>query len=588
MTVRYSNRSTALAKSPLKNADSALAKSPLIKGDSGGCKKSAQKRGFYSLSLYKVIFLCFWLLSFSACTSIKQHKKPYISKDGELPGKVAILPFVNKTSNPEAGKVVRKMFCNFFSSLNYQDTEPAKVDSRLKEAGLYEKVSSGADVSLEELKRLLNTDAVVFGEVTSFGKVFAIVYTDYHAGLKSKMVACRTGNLIWENHTTAHQRDISIPTGPISLAAAIAEKLVLLNMKQMDDMKVTALLCMKLIETIPNPPEIAELGPKIEALVHNGANKLLKPGESLKVVLVGEPGQIANWDILPIVRDLPMEEKEPGTYIGEYTVKSGDKLFSGELVGYLTSKGGERSRWVDMLGPVYMGEPTSLPQQISADLVLSAGNSPYLVEETLFVMSGAKLIIESGAVIWCKGLGIVVKGEIEAKGTQEKPIRFMNIESEPWKGIIIDQGEGTNVFSHCEVYNAQNGIRARASVVNIDNCLFQNNTVGMFLEEGTATVSKSIIRASREVGIHTLKSQITIKDSTVSENELGGILLDSAKGYMSYNNIYNNGKWELKVEGAKMPCNITHNWWGGTDTANIRIEGQVEIKPVLREPIKTF
>jgi len=57
---------------------------------------------------------------------------------------------------------------------------------------------------------------------------------------------------------------------------------------------------------------------------------------------------------------------------------------------------------------------------------------------------------------------------------------------------------------------------------------------------------------------------------------------------MSYNNIYNNGKWELKVEGAKMPCNITHNWWGGTDTANIRIEGQVEIKPVLKEPIKTF
>lgn len=584
MKEQYSNRSTVVTNSPLKN----LSRTPIREGDSGGCKKSAQKRGCYSLSLYKVLFLCFGLLSFTACSSITQHEKLYISKDGELPSKVAILPFVNKTANPEAAKAVRKMFCNFFSSLNYLDIEPSQVDSLLKEAGLYNKVSSGEEVSLEELNRLLNTDAVVFGEVTSYGKVFAIVYTDYHAGLKSKMLVCKTGKPIWENHTTAHHRDISIPSSPISLVTTIAEKLVLLNMKQMDDMKVTAFLCTKLIETIPNPPEIAELGPKIEVLVHNGANKLLKPGESLKVVMVGEPGQIANWDVLPMLRDLPMEEKEPGTYIGEYTVKSGDKLFSGDLIGYLKSKEGNRRRWVDMLGPVSMGEPATLPQQVSTDLVLSAGNSPYLVEETMLVMPGANLFIEAGTVLWCKGLGIVVKGRIEAKGGQENPVRFMNIESEPWKGIIIDQGEGNNIFSHCEVSNAKNGIRARDSVVTIDNCLFQNNTVGMFFEEGTATVSKSVIRASREVGINSKKSQITIKDSTVSENELGGILVDSSKVEIAHSNIYNNGKWELKVEGDKMPCNITHNWWGGTDTAQVRIEGKAEIKPVLKEPIKTF
>ncbi|MBE7446434.1 MAG: DUF799 family lipoprotein [Planctomycetia bacterium] len=514
--------------------------------------------------------------------------KPYVSKEGGLPRRVAVLPFVNKTSNPDASSIIQKMFYNFFSSLSYQDREPFQVDSILKESGLYKKIASGEDVSPKEIGNVLDVDAVIYGEVASFGKIFAVVYTDYHAGLKAKMVDCKTGNLIWENYNTAHQRDVSIPTNPIGLAATVAEKLILLTMKQRDDIKVTAFLCMKMIETIPNPSEIAESGPKIQVLVHNGADKLLKPGESLKVVMVGEPGQIASWDILPLIKDMSMDEKEPGTYIGDYTVKPDDKLFSGVLVGYLKSKQGDRSRWVDILGPVYMGKPTPLPQQISADLVLSSEKSPYLMDETLLVMPQAKLVIEAGTVLWCKGLGIVVKGGIEAKGTREKPIRFMNINAEPWKGIIIDQSKGDNMFSHCEIHNAQNGIRARDSVIHMDHCLLENNTLGMFLEEGTATINKSVIRASQEIGIHALKTEITIKDSTVSENELGGILLDSAKGYISNNNIYNNGQWELKSEGSKMSCNITNNWWGNTDITKIRTVGPVEIEPILQESIKTF
>ena len=539
---------------------------------------------------YKAIFLVFLVWSFPACSSITEHMEPYVSKEGELPRTVAVLPFVNKTSNPNASAFVQKMFYNFFSSLYYHDIEPFQVDSLLKEIGLDKKIVSGEEVSPKRLGKLLGVDAVVFGEVTSFGRIFAIVYTDYHVGLKSKMVDCKTGNLIWSNHNTAHQRDVSIPTSPIGLATTAVEKLVLLSMDQKEDIKVTAILCMKMIDTIPNPPVINELGPGIQVLVHNGANKLLRPGESLKVVMVGEPGQIASWDVLPIIKDFPLEEKELGIYIGSYTVKPDDRLSLGNMVGYLHSKEGARSRWIDILGPVYMGNPTPLPQQVASDLVLSSAKSPYLVRETLFVMPKAKLIIEAGTVIWCKGLGIVVKGEIEARGTQEKPIRFMNIASEPWKGIIIDQSKGDNIFSHCEVYNAQNGIRARASVVKINDCLFQNNSLGMFFEEGSVTIEKSIVRASQEIGISALNSEITIRNSTVSENELGGILLDSTKTNIAYNNIYNNGKWELKLTVSDTPgsFNVSHNWWGSKDIPKIRIVGPVKIEPILEKPVKTF
>jgi hypothetical protein len=52
-----------------------------------------------------------------------------VSDGSQLPHKVAILPFANHTSNPVAATVVRKMFYNFFSSLNYLDLEPLSSGS---------------------------------------------------------------------------------------------------------------------------------------------------------------------------------------------------------------------------------------------------------------------------------------------------------------------------------------------------------------------------------------------------------------------------------------------------------------------------
>ena len=54
-----------------------------------------------------------------------------VVEEEQLPYKVAILPFANKTANPEAGKIVRKMFYNFFGSLNYLDMEPSLIDAKL-------------------------------------------------------------------------------------------------------------------------------------------------------------------------------------------------------------------------------------------------------------------------------------------------------------------------------------------------------------------------------------------------------------------------------------------------------------------------
>ena len=121
-----------------------------------------------------------------ALRMLEPPPSPSVSQEQALPYKVAILPFVNQTSNPEASAVMRRMFYNFFSSLNYLDAEPSFVDEKLAEKNVYQKITAGDAVSARKLGQMLGVDAVVFGEVLSLGKVYAVLYSDMEASLRDR------------------------------------------------------------------------------------------------------------------------------------------------------------------------------------------------------------------------------------------------------------------------------------------------------------------------------------------------------------------------------------------------------------------
>ena len=72
---------------------------------------------------YVLILVVMAISSLPACITYTEHITPYVSVNEELPKTVAILPFINKTSNPDADETVRNMFYNFFNSLRYYDIE---------------------------------------------------------------------------------------------------------------------------------------------------------------------------------------------------------------------------------------------------------------------------------------------------------------------------------------------------------------------------------------------------------------------------------------------------------------------------------
>ena len=509
---------------------------------------------------------------------------PTVLEEQQLPHKVAIIPFVNRTSNPDAGNIVRKMFYNFFSSLNYLDLEPFVIDDNLKRNDLYRSITAGESVSAAQLGQLLGVDAVIFGEVLNLGKTYALVYADNSAALKAKMVRCTSEQVIWELEHSVRLQEGEVPFSLTGLAAAIVKTAI--SHQQASHLQAAAELCMKMVATIPNPEGVSEPPPRIQALVHNGSAKLLQPGDLIKVALIGDKNQIASWSIPPLIKNLPLKEKEPGVYIGAYRIRPKDRLPHGRIIGYLRSKNGAGSQWIDTLGPIKIGTPTVLPAAIAKDTILNAQKSPYLVKDALVVLPGARLTVMPGTVVWFLKLGLVVKGELQIIGTQTEPVRFASLGRSNWKGIFLDQSHTQNKILHAQISNAEFGLRAADSTVFLQNCIFQNNVWGIVLEDGTAEISKSLIRTSGKTGIAARKAELSVKGSVITENDSGGFILENSKVLMEQNNILNNGNWAVKVLDKKGKIKAVKNWWGDENPELAEIIGQLAIQPVLKKPIE--
>jgi hypothetical protein len=508
---------------------------------------------------------------------------PTVLEQNRLPHKVAILPFVNKTSNPDAAAIVRKMFYNFFSSLNYHDLEPYVVDDNLKNNALYHPLAAGEAISSKKLGQLLGVDAVIFGEVLSLGKIYALVYSDNQAALKAQMIGCNSGQVLWELEHKIHLEEGDVPISPLGLAAAVLKTAI--GHQQATHMQAAAELCMQMVATIPNPPAVTEPPPRIQALVHNGADRLLRPGDYLRVVMIGEKNHVASWSIPALVEGLPMQENKPGVYMGAYRIKPADRCPQGRIIAILSSKAGVASQWVDTLGPAKIGNPTPLPSVIAQDRVLDREKSPYLVNDALVVLPGAKLTLNPGTVVWFNGLGLIVKGELQILGSRENPVRLANLGVSQWKGVFLDSSPAENNIYFCMISNAEFGLRASHSRVSIQNCQFQDNVWGIVLEEGAAEIRGSLIRTSAKTGIAVRQARLLVTESVISENISGGFLLENSQARIAQNNIANNGGWALKVLDDHSQVAAGANWWGEGKPDPMKIIGSAAIQPLLDQPI---
>jgi hypothetical protein len=129
---------------------------------------------------------------------------------------MAVLPFMNKTGINDLAKVVRDAFYCHLSVRRYRDTELHVIDRILEAHDL-----SDPDVlyklPIKKLGRLLNSDALVFGEITTYQKLFLGLYSQMAVGATITIWDARSGQIVWSDKHIARFHEGGIPLSLIEL-----------------------------------------------------------------------------------------------------------------------------------------------------------------------------------------------------------------------------------------------------------------------------------------------------------------------------------------------------------------------------------
>ena len=129
---------------------------------------------------------------------------------------MAVLPFMDKTGANGLAKIVRGAFYCQLSVRRYRDIELHVVDRILEAHDL-----SDPDVlfklPIKELGRLLNADTLVFGEITSYQKLFLGVYSQMAVGATITIWDSRSGQIVWSDRHIARLHEGGIPFSLIEL-----------------------------------------------------------------------------------------------------------------------------------------------------------------------------------------------------------------------------------------------------------------------------------------------------------------------------------------------------------------------------------
>ena len=288
---------------------------------------------------------------------------PYM--ETHKPQTVAVLPFYDRSRSKKGFETVRKGFYNHFSSLPYKDMELVRVNNLLSKADLTDPETI-KNTKPEDLGKILGVDAVVYGEISNFDKLFAVIYSQVSVGAEIRMYDTKTGHFLWSGQHVVRIHEGGISTTPVGIIATVIA--TAMNIRDIQLLRACDDLFRDMVKTIPAPPLAEALKPPVITLLTQDSKNLpKKAGDEIKVVIQGTPKMQASLDIGEFKKHVDMEEMEPGGYLGIYKVLPGDNVSGAVITGHLTDDTGNRADWIDAIGTITLDTvPPEKPGKLSA------------------------------------------------------------------------------------------------------------------------------------------------------------------------------------------------------------------------------
>ena len=219
---------------------------------------------------------------------------------------------------------------------------------------------------------------------------------------------------------------------------------------------------------------------------------------------------------------------------------------------------------------------------ISVDTVWTAGSvaTPYVVQSSLTIQSGVKLIIQPGVEVkFNSGTNLMVNGTLQAKGSVTSPVKFISNVTPTqgsWGGIIVNGPSSRLDLDYSHIKHAANGLLFVFTEGRVSNSLLESNTRGAMITSSSPVFISNTIKLN-SIGIHmSKKSSPIFREGNFIVNNMGhGIVLESdiVAGQYEYptphvngNSIHSNGVNDVYIATDFPPnapkLNFKGNWWG--------------------------
>jgi len=252
--------------------------------------------------------------------------KKSILNEADIPKTIAITQLINKTDDTdseEVSAILRAILQSHLSNKNFQLVHTKEVDLK----------NPNNNLSPQQLAHSLGVDGIITGEVVEYERFYAGIYAHIKLGVDLKLLS-KDGEILWKKKQVITSRAGGASTTAWGLLFNAA--LAALHLEDKNLFAAADELGRAIARDIPEPSGyIGSSLPSVEMVIHDGANKWLKYGDTLMVGIKGQSGLRALVD-LEGIGTFDLEEKAQGFYQANITVdkrwNGSHKIISGKLI----------------------------------------------------------------------------------------------------------------------------------------------------------------------------------------------------------------------------------------------------------------